>query len=300
MPNIKRMFFVTLLSLFLFVSISYAEQNYQTEIIGGYEKEDADTSTDKTIELGVKIYFSPVNAEKKPLAQAAFLDKKSSILAGYINFKTDLKNSIVDSIVDSIDFDGPLIAINYITENDAFILGAAYSKLDGDTNPDLLTIDSQIIGFTVGKYINDSTTVQASYINSETEYRSTSFAQLPTLDVEYLELTYNTVQTLGAKNYYSFGIGFELTKKNSSNSVKEDNDEFKVAGGYYFSRMTSLDVGASFNSGDDMSDEGHTLAIGFTHFIDPQIALEVELSKFNADNNIVDTDSISFVVIARI
>jgi hypothetical protein len=143
--------------------------------------------------------------------------------------------------------------------------------------------------------------VQASYTSGDAEYRNTTSSQTSTLDIDDYELTYNTVQGLGATKYYSFGIGFELIRKDSSNSVKEDNNEFKVSGGYYFSRMTSLDVAASFNSGDDISDEGQTLAIGFTHFIAPQIALEIGLSKFNADdNNTEDADSISLVVTARI
>ena len=297
MLYLKQRVFVTLLSLILFSSISYAEQNYQTEIMGGYEKEDADTSTDKTIGLGAEIYFTPVNTENKPLAQAAFLDKKSSVVVGYINSKTDLQNASVDSI----DLGGPLITINYITEIDAFILGATYSKLDGDTTPDLLTIDGKVVGFTIGKYINDSTTVQASYTSADAEYRNTTSSQTSTLDIDYYELTYNTVQGLGATSYYSFGVGFELIKKDSSSSAKEDNNEFKVTGGYYFSRVTSLGVAASFNSGDDISDEGQTLAIGFTHFIAPQIALGIGLSKFNADdNNTEDTDSISLSVVARI
>lgn len=297
MLHLKQTVFVTLLSLILFLPISYAEQNYQIEIIGGYEKEDAGTSTNKTIGLGAEIYFAPVNTENKPLAQAAFLDKKSSVVVGYINLKTDLQNSSVDSI----DLGGPLIAINYITETDAFILGAMYSKLDGDTNPDLHTIDDKLVGFIIGKYINDSTTVQASYISSDAEFRNTASSQTSTLDIDYYELTFNTVGVLGATSYYSFDVGFELIRKDSSSFAKEDNNEFKVSGGYYFSRMTSLDVAASFNSGDDISDEGQTLAIGFTHFIAPQIALEIGLSKFNPDdNNTEDTDSISLDVIARI
>jgi hypothetical protein len=258
MPHLKQACFVTLLSFFLFTPISYAGQNYQTEIVGVYEEEDADTSTNKNIGLAAGIYFAPVNTEKKPLAQAAFLDKKSLVVVGYINSKLDLQNSSVDSI----DLGGSLIGINYITETDAFILGATYSKADGDTNPDLLTIDRKAVGFTIGKYINDSTAVQASYASSETEYRNTSSTQPPTLNIEYLKLSYNTVQALADTSYFSFGIGFELTKKDSSSSVKEDNNEFKVSGGYYFSRMTSFDVAASFNSGDDISDEGQTLAIG--------------------------------------
>jgi hypothetical protein len=172
--------------------------------------------------------------------------------------------------------------------------------LDGDTNPDLLTIDSKIFGFSIGKYINDSTAVVASYSNGDSEYLNTTSSQAFTLDIDYYELSYITVQRLGATNYYSFGIGFELTRKDNSNSVKEDNNEFKVSGEYYFTRMTSLGASASFNSGDDISDEGKALAIGFTHFFVPQFALNIGLSTFNADDSQTeDTDSISLVAIAR-
>ncbi|MBL4607647.1 MAG: putative porin [Pseudomonadales bacterium] len=296
MSHLKQLVLVAFLSMFLFSPISYADQSYQAEIMAGYEKEDTDSSTYKAIGLLTEIYFSPVNTENKPLTQAAFLDKKSSVVVGYISAKTDLQNSSVDSI----DLGGPLIALNYITETGAFILGAGYSNLDGDTNPDVLTIESRIIGFTIGKYINDSTTVKASYTNGDTEYRSTTTSQIFTVDTDYYELTYNTVQNLGATNYYSFGIGFELIKKDSSDFVKENNNELKVSGSHYFSRMTSLGLAALFNSGDDISDEGQALAVSLTHFIAPQIAIEIGLSKFNADNNTEDADSISFDVIARI
>ena len=48
----KWMLSVTLLSLSLLSANSLAEQSYQVEITGGYEKEDADTSTDKSTSLG--------------------------------------------------------------------------------------------------------------------------------------------------------------------------------------------------------------------------------------------------------
>ena len=296
MLYLKRVLSVKLLSISLLSADIHAEQNYQTELFGGYEKEDADTSTDKTIGVGAEIYFSPINTESKPFAQAAFLDKSSFVTVGYINQKVDLQNASVDSL----DLGGPLIGINFITETDAFILGVFYSKLDGDTNPSQLTIDSKLIGFVIGKYLNDSTTVEVSYTSGDAEYDNTISNQTFTLDIDYYELTYNTVQWLGATSYYDFSIGFELIRKDNSNSVKEDNHELKVLGNYYFTRMTSLGLAASFNSGDDISDEGQTLAINFNHFFAPQIALKVGLSKFNADDiQTEDADSFSFDVIAR-
>ena len=293
---LKRTLSVTLLSLSLLSVNSHAEQIYQTELLVGYEKEDADTSTNKTTWAGAEIYFSPVNTENKPLAQAAFLDKSSSAIVGYIKSETDLQNSTLDSS----ELSGPFISINYTTETNAFIFGATYYKLDGDTNPDLITTDNKIAGFSIGKYLNDSSAVKFSYISSDADYRSTTSSQTAIRDIDYYELSYNTVQSLNATSYYSFGIGFELIRRDSSNSDKEVNNEFEVSGEYYFTRMTSLGASALFNSGDDISYEGNTLAIGFTHFFVPQFALNIDLTTFNADDSQTeDTDSVSVVAIAR-
>jgi hypothetical protein len=295
--NQKRTLSVTLLSLSLLSANSHAEQNYQTELLVGYEKEDADTSTDKTTGLSAEIYFSPVNTESKPLAQAAFLDKSSSATVGYFQSETDLLNSTFNSI----DQSGPLISINYITEANAFIFGATYSKIDGDTNPNFVEIDGRLAGFSIGKYLNDSSAINIIYKNSEADYRDTASNQtIATLDIDSYELSYNAVQSFDAARYFRFSAGIELINKSDSSSVKEDNHELEVLGEYYFSRMTSLGASAAFNSGDDVSDEGTTLAIGFTHFFVPQFALNIELTKFNADDNQTeDTDSISVVAIAR-
>lgn len=296
MLYLKRTLSVTLLSLSLISANSYAEQSYQTELLVGYEKEDADTSTYKTTGLGAEIYFSPVNTENKPLAEAAFLDKSSSVIVGYIKVKSELQNANVNSI----DANGPLIAINYITETNAFILGAVYSKQDIDMDPNLATGDIKLTGINIGKYLNDSSAVEFSYTSGDAEYQFATSNLTTSLEIDYYELSYKTVQPLDATSYYSFGAGIELIKKSDSSSVNEDNHEFEILGEYYFTRMTSLGAAASFNSGDDVSQEGKTLAIGGTHFFIPQIALNISLSKFIADDSQTeDTDSISVAAIAR-
>lgn len=292
---LKRTLSVTLLNLSLFSANSYAEQNYQTELSGSYQRSDADTSTDKTTALSVEIYFLPVNTENKPLAQAAFLDKSSSVALAYIKHKTDLQNSNINSI----DIDGPQIEINYITETNAFILGVVYETLDFDTNNNLVTGDSKTTGITIGKYLNDSSAVKLSYISNDIEVRNTTSNQASSTDIDYYNLSYNTVQSLDATSYYRLSAGIEL-RKSESTSMKEDNHELAVLGEYYFNRMTSLGVAASFNSGDNVSQEGKILGIGATHFFIPQVALDIGVSRFIADDSQTeDTDSISVNIIAR-
>ena len=292
----KRTVFVTLLSLVLFSSNSQAEQSYQTELSVGYEKEDADSSTNKVTGLSAEIYFSPVNTDNKPLAQAAFLDKSSSVSIGYINLKTEYQNSSLNSI----DSKGPNFGINYITETNSFILGALYSTNDIETDPSLVTGDLTIAGISIGKYLNDSSAVIFSYTSSDTEVQNTVPSQSANLDIEYYGLSYNTVQSLDATSYYRVSAEIELINKSDSDSVEEDNVELGILGEYYFTRMTSLGAGIMFNSGDNVSDEGKSFGVGFTHFFSPQVAFDITLSRFNADDSQTeDADSISVGVIAR-
>ncbi len=296
MLYLKRTLSVTLLSLSLLSANSHAEQNYQVELLVGYEKEDADTSTDKTTGLAAEIYFSPVNTENKPLAEAAFLDKSSSVIVGYIKVKSDLQNASINSI----DSKGPLIGINYITETDAFILGAVYSKQDIDTDPDLVTGDSKTIGISIGKYLDDSSAVEFSYISTDTELKNTTSSQVTSVDIENYNFSFKTVRPLGDTSFYHLGISLELILTDSASVNDDENHIMELQGEYYFNRMTSLGVGASLQAGDDISPEGNTLAIGGTHFFIPQIALNINFSKFIAANSQdEDTDSISVAAIAR-
>ena len=211
-----------------------------------------------------------------------------------------LKSDFQNSSINSIDASGPLFAINYVTKTDAFILGAVYSKQDLEVDPDVITGDIKVTGIEIGKYLSDSSAVRFLYLNSDTEARSTLSSQTFNLDIDSYKLVYKTVQPLNATSYYLFSAGIELIKKNDSTSVKEDNNELSILGEYYFTRMTSLGAGASFNSGDDVSDEGKTFGIGGTHFFTPQIALSVTWSTFIADDSQTeDSDSISVDVIAR-
>ena len=298
MLHIKQTLSVTLLSLslFSFSSISYAEQSYRTELQGGYEKEDADTSTDKSTTLGATIYFSPVNTENKPLAEAAFLDKSSSVIIGYIKLKTDFQNSSPNSI----DGSGPLFAINYITKTDAFILGAVYSTQDVESDPDGITGDIKTTGIEIGKYLDDSSVIRLLYISNDTEIQSTTLNQTINVDLEQYNLSFKTVRPLDDASFYHLGINFVYNKIDSASVNDDDSQRVEVQGDYYFTRMTSLGAMASFNSSDDITPEGKTLAIGGAHFFVPQIALTIKLSKFFAlDSQDKDTDSISVDVIAR-
>ncbi len=180
-------------------------------------------------------------------------------------------------------------------------MGARYLTNDIETDPSLVTGDFTVTRISIGKYLNDSSAVSFSYKSSDTEYQSTVSSWSSNYDVKRYGLSYKTVQSLDVTSYYRVIAEIDLINKSDSYSVEEDNVELGISGAYYFTRMTSLGAGIMFNSGDDVSDEGRTPRVGFTHFFSPQVAFNINLSRFNADDSQTeDTDSILVGVIARI
>lgn len=296
MSILKWMLYVLLSNIMLLSHDCYAEETYLMELRGEYSKEDAETFTDKIVGFSAEVFFSRVNTAGKPLAQAAFLDKKSSVEFGYINVESDLNNTDIEFTVG-----GPFVGINYITSASAFIINAFYFNGDGDSNPDRFTLHEQIFGFAIGKYINNSSAIQISFLREDGQIDDTVTFQTITVDSDIYGLEYKLVQSLSNNNFYSIDIGVGTTKKeDSSISNREENNFLSATGEYYFTRMTNLGIGIILNSGDDASQEGHTYEIGFKHFLIPYVALGIAYSKFRADDTSTeDYDSISFEIIGR-
>lgn len=290
---IKLPVFLTLLSTSVFSVVAYAQQSYQTELDALYEKQDDDSSTSKTLELTATYYLKPVNTDNKPLAEAAYLNKSSSIAASYLNRETKFDNANVDT------FDTDLVGliINYVTAADSFILGGLYASIDYEANDNIVTGDGDIYGISLGKYLDDSTSIELSIIKNDSDQQTTS-NQFSIKDT-FINMDYKTVKQSASGNFYSIAANFEVIKQDV-NSVKEDNREISITGDYFFTLETSLGASLTLNSGDDASDEGKTLAINTTHFFNPQIALNLELSRFSADDDLEeDNDSVAATIIAR-
>lgn len=292
MLRLKQTLPVMLLSLFLFSSNSLAEQSYQFEVTGGYEKDGVDTSTNKFTTLLAEIYFSPINTKNIPLAESAFLSKSSSVSIGYIKVNSDFQNSDLNSI----DGSGPLFAIDYITETGAFIIGATYSTTDIEADPDVITDDIEITGIEIGKYLSEYSTVRFSYTSTDTEVQNALSSQSDNLDIESYRLESKAVLPLDATSYYHVSAGVELNKRTGSSLVKEEYTELFIFGEYFFTLMTSIGAVASYSSSD--YDSGEIFGIGGTHFFTPQIALNITLPTLIASRT-KDADSFSIDVIAR-
>jgi Putative general bacterial porin len=285
---------ITLLGL-LYCASTLAEQTYQVEITGSFDKENTDTSSTKTAGVLAETFFTPVTIENKPLAEAAFLGKNSSVLLGYYNSKTEFQNSVIDSMTLKI----PLIGINYITKGNAFILAAAYTQSNIDTNNNQINGDQKLVTFTIGKYLDDFSTLDFSYLKQNISVENTLIVTSNDIDIYSYIISYKTVRPLGDDKFYQLGASYELTKQEDG-TTKEDNTILSIGGQYFLTRMTSLGGKINFNSGDDKLTEGKTFEINASHFITPQIAFTFALSRFAADDSQTDDASTASIeLIAR-
>ena len=288
LPFIRTLIF-SLPSLLLLSTNSLAEQSYQSEFSGVYQKIDLeDTSAEFSI-ISAKMFFSPVTTDNKPLEEAAFLNKSSSLTLKYQQLKYK---------ADSFEYSGPLVNINYITQANAFIVGAYFLKHDYDTGSELFTTDHKENGITVGKYLNSSTTVNFTYSKSKTESRLTGTDLAISFENDRYILSLKTIQSPDTNSFYSLGASFELSQYDSP--INEDSRRLNLHGRYYFTRFTSLGASASFISSDNLAEEDKSLKIIATHFFSPKISFNAGFEKYFTDDNLAeDYDSVSFGIMAR-
>ena len=281
---------VSILFLFSLSTQSHAEPSYQTEFSADYEKIDIGNTTVEPSVISAEIFFSPVNTEFKPLEEAAFLSKSSSFALKYrqLNYNDDL-----------FDSSGPLIEINYITEASAFIVGAYYFKQDQDTDSAFFTSEYTENGITIGKYLNSSTTINFTYLSSETEARLTGIGRVFSIEHDRYILSYKAVPSSGSNTFYGLGATVELSQSDDG-STKERRSRLNLQGKYYLSRFTGIGASTSFFFSDESSLEAKSLKINATHFFTPQFSFSIGFSKFfTNDEQAEDYDSISYSATAR-
>ena len=273
-----------------------AELLYDSEFTVSYEYAEEDPTTIKTQTYVYEHYLTPVEVGDSPFALAAFLDRASSITAGYIISKTGYE----DSSERSRKLEGPGVGVNYISIRDRYILGATWAKLDSEVLLDRPSTDGTEYSLKVGKYVNDNTRVQLSLTECEINYFTPSPLSSSRLEITTHTLDFFTVKKSGLSNHYSFGLNLEHERATYESNKKVETNTLDLQFGYYFGQTTSVGLGYSLASGDDVSQEGDTLAASITHFIMPDFGYTLAFGKFSADDESQsDIDSASLALFLR-
>ncbi|TQV86305.1 putative porin [Exilibacterium tricleocarpae] len=141
---------------------------YQTEITPSYstgeiEVGSADVDIDE-FRLGGEYYFGGVDDSKGPLAEAAFLDRASSVRASYGMGEIDGNGGDLDT--DRFSLGG-----RFVDSASGWIFSIDYSEFEIDDGGD----ETETWDFSVGKYIAENTAVTFTYRTEEEGNDDTDF-----------------------------------------------------------------------------------------------------------------------------
>lgn len=304
MLNQKLAMTVLLAGLILFSSACYSrsyryheEQSdpniYNVELIGSYGQLETDDSIFKTkvARVSAELFIDYIDTHDKPLAYAAFLNKKSSISLFYSKADTDVEATIGVNNTENTDAG---IGFNYISEEDNYILGFIYAGGDTTDNDGTDLAESNSISVNIGKYINDSSAIEFIYTQSTTDFIDTTLISSDEITTDIATLSYENLLDFRGDNYIFFGLSASQIKSDGF-GVKETNQEYELFTEVFFNEAASLFASAEINSGDDLFAEGRTISAGGTYFITTKFAVNVILSQFTPDEELAEEETSGFI-----
>lgn len=240
-----------------------ASDTYRNEIYTTYsELNDVD---EYSINLQGKHYFSAVDTTGLPLAEAAFLQKASSVTlaASNNNYKSD--NYENDTYARNLN-------VNYFIPNSIFFVGAGVSQQKHN-----------IHNFDGG---ND-----AGVYDYSTDWRSNLNARIGVAPVEGLQIWSDFYENSDVSDYWNLSAKYvkPLSNDHAINTevYYSDNDDsgfryVTVSADYYFTNRFSVGAGvARFMYDGNYRDDTNTYHVHARHFMTENIS--VDLAYFSAD-----------------
>lgn len=231
--------------------------DYQGEVGVAYGQGEILNTDYDVVGFAGRYNFEMVDTSKGPHAEAAFLDKSSSVGFGYSRIEPDVSGA------DDIDDMG--VDVRVVTATN-LIIEAAYSQTDDGTD------EADTFALGVGTYLNDSTDIVATYSSVDDDGD----------DLDALNLDLHSVVKLQgtASLAYDLGIGYLDADEDDGYSVN--------AGATYY-----VDNNLGFTLAGDMTDLGdvdsNTVSVGVSYFPMPEV--EFAASYFDQGGDI-DADGI--------
>ncbi|MCU7933267.1 MAG: putative porin [Candidatus Thiodiazotropha sp. (ex Dulcina madagascariensis)] len=270
-------------------SMSVSAESYQTE----FEFVYIDIEEVSAVDAEAKIYFSPIDTSKGPLAEAGFLSRGSYVQFGYADITQEVGNKDVDG-------DLKLFEFTYHIPNSKFFFGANYFTTDLEFSSIGAPSDSTKDAITpyIGIYLDDASTsaVWFEYLSDTT---SSPFGA-PDTDSE--------AYTLHAKKIFDIGgnalnIAGSVTRSNIDDNAGTEFSRsiFGVNADYYFNDKISLGIGLRNNEFLDVTQTGATVSVNTRLFLSNMLSLSVIAEKYTADEpNDSDSDTVRVALFVRL
>jgi hypothetical protein len=206
------------------------------------------------------VFFAEVNHGDLPHSQAAFLERAANITMVWADLDVDATG------LGGINGNAAYLDAQYVMESH-WLVGGGHTRFELDP----LT-ETQATNVEVGRYLDDTSRMLATFAHSETETLFQPDSTTRTWGLEYKNLTRHptasTALTLDMKyNYIDARAG--------------TSNLFGLQGEYHFTLASSLLAGAEFTTGEQ---EGHKYNLGLMHFLTPYFAVGAEFTRKRPDD----------------
>lgn len=250
----------TLIAAILSSSTSLAA-TYQGEGMGTY----VDWDRYKAYDLQATVYFAPVSTERRPLQEAAFLDRASNVTASYLRLDSDYDNT-----------DVAMVDLNYYVPNSMFFLGGHFFRViesADEFNPGYSENDW---GLTLGLTPADGLLIYTKY-RSAPSLSGSTFGQLTSSSATFENEDYEA--NISAKYVTELDENGRAWKVEASLVDSQNRDFLYVGGDYFLDPTFSLGLWV-----EDYNIADNAYGVRTEKFFTPQISLQGSYSDVGRSN----------------
>lgn len=295
MQQLKLNLFGSTLLLATIAAPAMASQaDYQVE--AGYElrQRDLDNSNNANLTthlLSFEYFLEPVKIDNQPLAEAAFMNRISSLAAG-------LTQSDVDADDRTADGDGSFILYTHMQQDSPLRLQVLYVRESADYTfkPGFSSVnysyDRTVSGISLGGFIAQNTTLAFEYIKDEVELSPGGYSGNDyTLTQNYIVAKH--LMPVGNGNMVNMEGTIGVDSYDNNGPADTKNTVLEVKGEYYLNNMQS--IGGTFKqiSGDDNGEKGQAIAVHGRFFFTPKFSVAAQLYRFSGDGTSNDSDQLT-------
>lgn len=250
------------------LSMQAVADSYQVELLGQYIDNEIGSLETDILVAGGTFYIEAVDDSKGPLAEAAFLNKASSISVAYTDI--EMEQGPFEAEGDSWALGGRAVV------GSGFIIDAAYSS------GDIEGFDIKAFTLGGGMYLSDSASLVLSYTNIDDDF----FGETDIVDLDYKNLltlgngaNMNIDATLGysdpdaGDSVVNVGLGADyyinsqLSLGGSLGFISSDDTDawsYGVRAEYFFNSHVAIAAAYDVIDFDDFSDDDETLTLSLT------------------------------------
>jgi len=289
----RHLFGATLLLATIAPSAMAGQADYQAEAGYGLQQTDYDSTNnakETTHLVFFEYYLETVKIDNQPLAEAAFMNRVSSIGVGIQQFDFDTDDRTGDG-------NTTIIGYTHMQQGSPLWLQFSYAQQSADTDfKDISFIDRSydrtITSIGAGGFIAQNTAIALEYTKDEVEFSPAVYSDND-FTLTQIHVIAKHLMPLGNGNMVNIEGTVGTDDYDNKGSANTENTVIEVVGDYYLNNMQS--IGGTFEkiSGDDNGEKGQALAVQGKFFFTPKFSLAAQYRQFSGDGTSVDDDRIS-------